>query len=181
MLTDYHVHCEFSDDSVYPMEDVVRDAIGLGLEEICFTDHVDYGIKVDWDSGEEIRWRNGEPFANVDYPRYFAKIADLQEKYGDRIGIRRGLELGVQSHTIDAYNRLTEKYPLDFAILSIHQVHDQEFWNGEFQEGARRRSTTRSTTGRCCGWCRVSSTTACWSTWISLCGMTRRGCIPLRR
>lgn len=52
MLTDYHVHCEFSDDSVYPMEDVVRDAIGLGLEEICFTDHVDYGIKVDWDSGE---------------------------------------------------------------------------------------------------------------------------------
>ncbi len=113
----------------------MRDAIGLGLEEICFTDHVDYGIKVDWDSGEEIRWRNGEPFANVDYPRYFAKIADLQEKYGDRIGIRRGLELGVQSHTIDAYNRLTEKYPLDFAILSIHQVHDQEFWNGEFQEG----------------------------------------------
>ncbi len=95
MLTDYHVHCEFSDDSVYPMEDVVRDAIGLGLEEICFTDHVDYGIKVDWDSGEEIRWRNGEPFANVDYPRYFAKIADLQEKYGDRIRIRRGLELGV--------------------------------------------------------------------------------------
>lgn len=135
MLTDYHVHCEFSDDSVYPMEDVVRDAIGLGLEEICFTDHVDYGIKVDWDSGEEIRWRNGEPFANVDYPRYFAKIADLQEKYGDRIRIRRGLELGVQSHTIDAYNRLTAKYPLDFAILSIHQVHDQEFWNGEFQEG----------------------------------------------
>lgn len=94
MLTDYHVHCEFSDDSVYPMEDVVRDAIGLGLEEICFTDHVDYGIKVDWDSGEEIRWRNGEPFANVDYPRYFAKIADLQEKYGDRIRIHRGLELG---------------------------------------------------------------------------------------
>lgn len=139
MLTDYHVHCEFSDDSVYPMEDVVRDAIGLGLEEICFTDHVDYGIKVDWDSGEEIQWRNGEPFANVDYPRYFAGIAALQEKYGDRIRIRRGLELGVQSHTIDAYNRLTAKYPLDFAILSIHQVYDQEFWNGEFQEGRTQR------------------------------------------
>lgn len=135
MLADYHVHCEFSDNSVYPMEDVVRDAIDLGLEEICFTDHVDYGIKVDWDSGEEIRWRNGEPFANVDYPRYFAKIEELQSKYEGQIRIRKGLELGVQTHTIPEYNRLTEKNPLDFAILSIHQVHDKEFWNGEFQQG----------------------------------------------
>lgn len=139
MQADYHVHCEFSDDSVYPMEDVVTDAIGLGLEELCFTDHVDYGIKVDWDSGQEIVWRNGEPMANVDYPRYFAKIADMQEKYGDRIRIRRGLELGVQSHTIPQFEALTKKYPLDFAILSIHQVGDEEFWNGEFLQGRTRR------------------------------------------
>ena len=70
MFADYHVHTEFSDDSVYPMEDVVRDAIDMGMEEICFTDHVDYGIKVDWDCGEEIVYRCGEPMANVDYPRY---------------------------------------------------------------------------------------------------------------
>ena len=31
------------------MEDVIRDAIVLGIKEICFTDHVDYGIKLDWD------------------------------------------------------------------------------------------------------------------------------------
>lgn len=41
MLADYHVHTEFSDDSVYPMEQVVKDAIAMGLSEICFTDHVD--------------------------------------------------------------------------------------------------------------------------------------------
>ena len=85
MQADYHVHCEFSDDSVYPMEDVVTDAIGLGLEELCFTDHVDYGIKVDWDSGQEIVWRNGEPMANVDYPRYAAEIKALREKYRGQI------------------------------------------------------------------------------------------------
>ena len=49
MLADYHVHTEFSDDSVYLMEDVIEDAIKMGLDEICFTDHVDYGIKLDWD------------------------------------------------------------------------------------------------------------------------------------
>lgn len=42
MLADYHVHTAFSNDSVYPMEDVVKDAISLGMEDICFTDHVDY-------------------------------------------------------------------------------------------------------------------------------------------
>ena len=47
MLADYHVHTEFSDDSVYPMEQVVKDAINLHLDEICITDHVDYGVKVD--------------------------------------------------------------------------------------------------------------------------------------
>ena len=135
MLTDYHVHTQYSDDSVYPMEDVVRDAISLGLDEICFTDHVDYGIKVDWDSGEEIRYRNGEPFANVDYPRYVAQIAELQAKYKDAIAIKLGLEFGVQTHTIPQYEALFCRYPFDFIILSIHQVEDKEFWTQDFQQG----------------------------------------------
>lgn len=45
MFADYHVHTEFSHDSVYPMEQVVRDAIAREMDEICFTDHVDYGVK----------------------------------------------------------------------------------------------------------------------------------------
>lgn len=45
MQADYHVHTNYSDDSVYRMEDVVKDAIKSGLDEICFTDHVDYGVK----------------------------------------------------------------------------------------------------------------------------------------
>ncbi|MDV7711101.1 PHP domain-containing protein [Enterococcus casseliflavus] len=48
IFTDYHVHSDYSDDSWYLMEDVVKDAIKLGLAEICFTDHVDYGVKEDW-------------------------------------------------------------------------------------------------------------------------------------
>ena len=47
MFADYHVHTAFSDDSIYPMEQVVQDAISKKIDEICFTEHVDYGIKVD--------------------------------------------------------------------------------------------------------------------------------------
>lgn len=45
MYSDYHLHTEFSDDSEYPIESLVQDAIQMGLEEICFTDHVDYESK----------------------------------------------------------------------------------------------------------------------------------------
>lgn len=31
MFADYHVHTEFSDDSVYPMEQVVQDAIAMKI------------------------------------------------------------------------------------------------------------------------------------------------------
>ena len=49
MLCDYHVHTIYSDDSVYKMEDVIKDGIKKGINELCFTDHVDYGIKRDVD------------------------------------------------------------------------------------------------------------------------------------
>lgn len=45
MFADYHVHTEFSDDSVYPMEDVVRDAIRMKLDEICITG-MEFGVQM---------------------------------------------------------------------------------------------------------------------------------------
>lgn len=135
MFVDYHVHTEFSDDSVYPMEDVVKDAIRMGIDELCFTDHVDYGVKADWDSGEEIEYRNGEPLANVDYPKYAEQIRQMQYLYGDQITIRMGMEFGIQMHTVPQYEALYRRYPFDFIILSVHQVEDKEFWTQDFQRG----------------------------------------------
>ncbi|MDE7361448.1 MAG: histidinol-phosphatase HisJ family protein [Oscillospiraceae bacterium] len=139
MLADYHIHSEFSDDSDYPMETIVQDAINIGLDEICFTDHVDYGIKDDRGSGREIRYSGGYPCLNVDYPRYFKKFARVKALYSDRIAVKAGLECGVQSHTIPQFNALFERYEMDFALLSIHQVDDMEFWTGDFQRGKTQR------------------------------------------
>lgn len=135
MFADYHVHSAYSDDSDYPLEQVIRDAVAMGMDEICLTDHVDYGIKVDWDEGGEIPYYGSRPRMNVDYPRYMAQLHELQQRYGDRIRIKIGLEFGMQTHTIPRYRALFARYPLDFVILSIHQVEDQEFWTQEFQRG----------------------------------------------
>lgn len=142
MLADYHVHTEFSDDSIYRMEDVISDAIQMGMNEICFTDHVDYGIKRDWDDPRGIEYRSGGPgepeqmeMANVDYNMYEAAIRKLRYCYDDRISIKMGLEFGMQAHTIPQYEALFTKYLFDFIILSVHQVEDKEFWTQEFQLG----------------------------------------------
>ena len=120
MFADYHLHTSFSDDSRTPMEDMVLRAIHLGLDEVCFTEHVDHGIKT---------------VLNCDYAAYFAEAARLQEKYAGRIVIRRGIEFGVQTGTARQFRADFDQWPFDFVILSNHQVDGREFWNQEFQKG----------------------------------------------
>ena len=151
MRADYHVHTEFSDDSTEKMEDQVLQGIRIGLNEICFTDHVDYGIKKDWDQEAEFQYRGGDgigtskdelsPMANVNYPLYFAETERLKRKYGSQITIRSGLEFGIQSHTVPQFEKLYETYRnrLDFVLISMHQVNDQEFWNQEFMKGRSQK------------------------------------------
>lgn len=136
---DYHLHSDYSDDSWYLMEDVIRDAIALGLNEICFTDHVDYGVKMDWQTTDPFVMGNNQLIRNVHYDRYFADIDFFREKYQDQITLKKGLELGIQTHTIPLYNALIKEYPLDFALLSIHQVDNKEFWTGEFTQDRNDR------------------------------------------
>ena len=150
MRADYHLHCEFSDDSRERMENQIEQAIALGLDEICFTDHVDYGIKKDWSEGG-IQWRGSDsvssgaegldPMANVNYPEYFSKLDRMRETYRGRITIKKGLEFGIQTHTCGQYRRLYDTYrkELDFVLLSMHQVHDQEFWTQDFQRGRTQK------------------------------------------
>lgn len=132
MLADYHVHTEYSNDSTEPMENLIEEAIKLGINEICFTDHVDYGVKLDHDAPEE---QKAGKELNVDYPNYFRQIDKLIKKHQGRIILKKGLEFGIQTHTINQFYKLVNLYDLDFVILSCHQVRDKEFWTYEFQNG----------------------------------------------
>ena len=150
MFADYHIHSEFSDDSRELMEKQIEKAIELGLDEICFTDHVDYGIKKDWDEGD-IEWRGGDgmnydisekdPLANVNYPEYFGKLLRMKETYKGRISIKQGLEFGIQSITIKQFEDLFRKFEdkLDFILLSMHQINNLEFWTQDFQKGKTQK------------------------------------------
>ena len=146
MRADYHVHTEFSDDSDYAMEKVIQDSIAMGLDEICFTDHVDYGIKKDWDEPGKMIYRKGSPgepdempLANVHYPTYYETFKGMLALYHDKIELKLGLEFGMQAHTIEKYEKLFARFSFDFIILSVHEVEDKEFWTQDFQRGRTQK------------------------------------------
>lgn len=142
MFFDYHTHTYYSDDSDYPMEVLVQDAILKGIDEICFTDHVDYGIKGDWEDLSDFydsKQKIGRPVMNVKYGAYHAEISRLQREYAGKIVLRTGMEFGMQTHTIPQFQKLFSSYPLDFVILSCHQVGDKEFYKDDFQKNLSQK------------------------------------------
>ncbi len=142
MPADYHVHTEFSDDSEYEFEQVIKDAIAKGIGELCFTEHVDYGIKKDRDEPGEVKYVPGGPgepalmpLLNPDYAAYYEAFLAAKAKYADRITLKFGMEFGMQTETISRYEKLFTRFPFDFIILSVHQVENKELWTQDFQRG----------------------------------------------
>ena len=128
MLADYHMHTFFSDDSIYPMEDCILKAISLGFDEICFTEHIDYGCPTSF-------------CCNCD--DYYANFINFQNKFKHLINLKFGIEFGAQAHHIEYFQNIFDKYPFDFVLLSFHQVEDKELWNGDFQAGKTQAEYNR--------------------------------------
>lgn len=128
MLADYHMHTNFSVDSEYPMEEAVKKSISIGLDEICFTEHIDYGVKTD---------------LNCNCEDYKKEFLICKNKFGNKINMKFGIEFGMQIHTISKFQETFGEYDFDFVILSCHQVDNKEFWNYEFQSGKHQEEYNR--------------------------------------
>ncbi len=122
IITDHHVHSEFSGDCNTPIDDVVKRAIKLGLKEVMFTDHQDF----DYPSNEICFELNIE--------EYVEKIKKLREKYKE-IDILMGIEIGYQPNLNDKINNLLNSHPFDFVICSIHAWNGIELDTGDLFKG----------------------------------------------
>jgi len=101
------------------MDECVESAIEKGIEELCFTDHLD----IDYP---------GEDCFYLDYKEYKTSIDNLNKKYGSRIRIKTGIELGLQNHIIDEMNTFLQNKEFDFIIGSIHVASKKELYGGDF-------------------------------------------------
>ena len=127
ILWDCHMHSSFSADSPAPMEDMIRQAVFLGLQGITFTEHLDPDYPATPD---------GLDFS-LDIPSYQEKLFQLQDTYKDKIQIRFGIELGLQMHLADYFHSLMQEFPFDFAIGSSHLVHGFDPYYPEFFQGRK--------------------------------------------
>ncbi len=128
MLPDYHFHTNFSGDSDTPMRAHLERAISLGMASLCVTDHHDYDV----DSVIDFT-------LHVD--QYFEVMSALRDEYKDRIDLRIGIELGLQTHLKEYYRELLSSYPFDFVIGSTHFINRKdpaypEFFNGRKEQEA---------------------------------------------
>lgn len=127
ITSDFHMHTSFSTDSDTAPEAMVKGALEKRLKTICITDHLDR----DYPFYEEL----GENAFLFDMDAYFGKLRELQEKYAGRLDIRIGVELGLQPHLGGFCREITEKYPFDFVIGSLHMMDKKDlYYREEFSE-----------------------------------------------
>ncbi len=132
VAADFHIHSNFSGDSDTPMESMILEGIRLGLQTMCFTEHLDLDYPY-----EEIDF-------SLDLSTYYQTLLSMRQKYCNKIEILFGVELGIQPHLSSTLQDIVAAYPFDFVIGSTHLIdhldpyYPQYFQNYSDQEGFRR-------------------------------------------
>ena len=127
IISDFHLHTSFSEDSQAPMESMILSAMHQGLKTICFTEHLDMDYPPEYGT-----------FA-VDLESYTEELFRLQSLYKKDIEILLGIELGMQPHLPERCLEITERYPFDFVIASQHLLDGTDPYFPEFWEDRREQ------------------------------------------
>ncbi len=126
ILPDYHLHTRFCNHAEGEMESYVEYALGKGLKEIGFADHMPV---------------MPEPHLCMSYkelPVYMKMIHELQKRYEGKISIKLGCEMDIVTERIDEIKDILQKYHFDYVIGSIHYLagwpFDQEQYRNVFEK-----------------------------------------------
>ncbi len=128
MITaDFHMHSSFSGDSDAPMEQMITQAIRLGMERICFTEHLD----LDYPPSPDVP----ADYFLLDTDAYRRELTRCQEQYAGQIEILFGVELGLQPHLKAEHASYVSSHAFDFIIGSSHVCNRQDPYYPAFFEG----------------------------------------------
>lgn len=114
-LADYHMHSRISPDAKYSMREMAEAAARNGMDEVCFTDHI-----------EPVAWNGRDPVLTYDWAGLKRDYEEAREALGDRIRIRLGIELGEAVLDLPRTAALLAEAPeLDFIIGSTHILSER--------------------------------------------------------
>ncbi len=123
MLYDSHTHCRFSGDSEADEYKMADSAIRAGLNGMCFTDHIDFGLL------EEPNIFTFDPKERL------KSLKKLKEEYVKKLDIQIGVEMGMQPHVHEENEAFLKENEFDFVIGSIHFVDRIDIYYPEYYAG----------------------------------------------
>ncbi len=92
------------------METMIKSAIDMQLNTICFTEHLDLDYP-------------GDPSQfQVDINAYEKKLFELKDKYKNQIELLYGIELGLVPYLAPRYEQFVQSHPFDYIIGSSHLI-----------------------------------------------------------
>lgn len=103
------------------LDALCKAAIAAGLNEICITDHTEFG--------------HPDPMSDMppDPTKWLADIARARERYPSLV-IRAGIEIGDNPRCRDRIKEWHFAIPLDFRLLSLHLIDDEDPYFPDFFE-----------------------------------------------
>lgn len=126
MLKDCHVHTNISHDGMSSIEEYLKYAPAIGVDEITFTEHYD-----DY-TGLETKLKM------LDVLDYYNKY--LLYKNDDEFKTNFGIEIGLQPDLVDKIESVATQCPFDFIIGSSHITCKKDMaMDKSFFEGYSRR------------------------------------------
>ncbi len=131
-MLDCHLHSFFSGDSKMDAEEACKKAINMDLSGIAFTDHLDF----DFPEFEEEYM--------IDFCRYNEFMDNLKLKYKSKLKVIKGIEVGIQPHTIIKSDRVVSSYNFDYVLASVHVIDGMDPYNkGFFDNKTKHQSFSR--------------------------------------
>ena len=128
-MFDYHMHTIVSFDGHDRGLEMAQAAKAAGLQEICFTDHLDY-----------------DPLGKMGVLAFDTAVynAEYDTLEVPGLKIRRGMEFGMTVDNREQFKKDLQRRHFDFVLGSIHFVDDldvyfPEFWEGKTLFEAERR------------------------------------------
>lgn len=131
-MINFHQHSTGSDGKLTP-EQVVQEAIKLGIKHLCFTDHYPLpeeeltipGFKQEFEREiEKYKKQRRERFSE----EYIKEVRNLIEKYKDKINISFGAEFDWFDRFKETIGLETKRRDYDYLMCSVHFVpYNREF------------------------------------------------------
>lgn len=118
-MVDYHIHTSHSIDASGTISAYCDQAVRLGLEEICFTNHCD----LDPERDESFIRFNGErqPFSREGLFKLRAEIYEARDRYKkDGLNVKFGIEVGYYGGIEPKLAKILAGMNFDFVIGAIH-------------------------------------------------------------